>query len=110
MMDHEERIHDEELEGSAPQPAKAGEEGVFVWVKKLWSDDDVGMRFFLQEGAIRVIPYNRRSNHIFDWYSYFIEEGYVERVPGSEELGELLHERAILDAKIRTLKTKLLDE
>lgn len=100
---------DEDLEDTGPLPAKAWEEGVYRWVKKLWCDEDVGMLFFLPEGARRVVSWNRR-NGIFDWYSYFIEEGYVERVPGAEELGEFIRERNKLDAKIRRIKAKVLED
>lgn len=108
--DLEAEFDDEVEEDSMPQPAKAWEEGVYRWVKKFWSEEDVGMLFFLQEGQRRVLPWNRRQNGIFDWYSYFIEEGYVERVPGAEGLGELIRERNKLDAKIRRIKAKVLED
>jgi len=109
-MAEPEKLHDED-EGSHPHPATAWEEGVYRWVKKLWGDDEVGMLFFLHEGARRVVPWgHRKHNLIFDWSSDFIEEGYVERVPGSEELGEMIRERDLLTAKIRALKAKILEE
>jgi hypothetical protein len=82
--------------------ATAEEAGVYRFVRVLWNKEDVGHLFYILEGG-RMAFALTGNRPPFDWASYFIEEGYLHKIPQSDAMLELLQQRAVFQRQLSTM-------
>lgn len=65
-------------------PAEA--EGVYLFTKPFWCQEDVGHLWYASPGAVRVMTLTGAPGVCFDWNPMLVEEGYLVRMKASDDL------------------------
>lgn len=86
----------------------ADDQGVYRFVKALWSERDVGHLFFVKEGWPRTYPITLGAHGTFDFYPELVSEGHLVKLD-APELEALMVERIALNDRIQTAVHKLND-
>ena len=98
---------DDELEFGETACATADEAGVYCFIRAFWTEADVGHLFYVPEGGLRACGLTGNPNGGFDWNPELVREGYLVKVPQSDQLMNYIRERdhmqQQLDMMLRSL-------
>jgi len=73
--------------------ATSDEAGVYRFVRAFWTEADVGHLFYVPEGGVRARGLTGNPNGGFDWNPSLIREGYLVKIPQSDQLMNYIRER-----------------